>query len=124
MERVVIMKEADLKARTKKYALRIIHLVQSLPKGRIEQEIGRQLLRAGLSVGANYRSSCRAKSGADFVAKLAVVEEEADESRYWLELLVEAKLMEAKRLEPLLKESDEIIAIVVSSIKTARDGRA
>jgi four helix bundle protein len=118
------MKEKELKARTKQYALRIIRLVQSLSKGRIEQEISRQLLRAGLSVGANYRSACRAKSGADFVAKLAVVEEEADESRYWLELLVEAKLMEAKRLEPLIKESDEIIAIVVSSIKTARDGRA
>jgi four helix bundle protein len=110
----------DLKARTKRYALRVIRLAESLPKGRTAEVIGRQLLRSATSVGANYRAACRSRSVADFVAKMTLVEEEADESNYWLELLVEAKLVEAKRLEPLMKETGEIVAITVSSIKTAR----
>ena len=110
----------DLKARTKRYVLRVIRLTESLPKGRSTEVIGRQLLRSATSVGANYRAACRSRSVADFVAKMTLVEEEADESNYWLELLVEAKLVEAKRLEPLMKETGEIVAIAVSSIKTAR----
>jgi four helix bundle protein len=110
----------DLKARTKRYALRVIRLTESLPKRRPAEVIGRQLLRSATSVGANYRAACRSRSVADFVAKMTLVEEEADESNYWLELLVEAKLVEEKRLEPLMKETNEIVAIAVSSIKTAR----
>jgi four helix bundle protein len=113
-------KVTDLKARTKQFALRVIRLTESLPKGRAAEVIGRQLLRSATSVGANYRAACRSRSIADFVAKMTLVEEEADESNYWLELLVEAKLVEAKRLEPLMKETGEIVAITVSSIKTAR----
>jgi four helix bundle protein len=114
------MKESDLKVRTKKYALRVIHLVESLPKSRAAEIIGRQLMRSATSVGANYRAACRAKSVPDFVSKMAVVEEEADESRYWLELLGEAKIFAEKRLVPLMKETDEIVSIAVTSIKTAR----
>jgi len=114
------MKEEEFKERTKQYALRIIRLVQVLPKTSVAKVIGRQLLRSGTSVGANYRSACRARSLAEFAAKMAVVVEEADESHYWLELLSEGNLVEAKRLESLMKETDEIIAITVASVKTAR----
>jgi len=95
--------EKDLKQRTKKFALRIIRLVEALPKGRTADVIGRQLLRSGTSVGANYRSACRAKSTADFVSKMGIVEEEADESLFWMELLVEAELMDEQRLQDLTK---------------------
>jgi len=114
------MKEEEFKERTKQYALRIIRLVQVLPKTSVAKVIGRQLLRSGTSVGANYRSACRARSRAEFAAKMAVVVEEADESHYWLELLSEGNLVEAKRLESLMKETNEIIAITVASVKTAR----
>ena len=114
------MSEQDLKARTKAFALRIIRLVQSLPRGRTADVIGKQLLRCGTSVGANYRASCRARSPADFIAKMGIVEEEADESIYWMELLVESGLVRPELLANLIKEADELIAIVVSSIKTAK----
>jgi len=84
--------------------------------------IGRQLLRSGMSVGANYRAACRAKSTADFVSKMGTVEEEADESLYWMELLVEAGIMDVKRIEPLMKEANELLAIIVASINTAKKG--
>jgi len=109
-----------LKGRTKHFALRVIRLVAALPRGRIEDVISAQLLRAGTSVGANYRAACRARSRADFVAKMGIVEEEADESLYWMEMLVEAKLAKPSLLVPLMEEANEILAIVVSSIKTAR----
>ena len=112
-----------MKKRTKKFALRIISLLESLPKGKITDVIGRQLLRAGTSVGANYRASCRGRSKADFISKMGIVEEEADESIYWMELLVEGKIVEYARLESLMKEADEILAIIVSSIITARKNR-
>ena len=114
------MKEKDLKKRTKEFALRIIRLVEALPKGRVSDVIGRQLLRSGTSVGANYRSSCRARSKADFISKMGIVEEESDESHYWMELLVEAGIVQITKLESLMKEADEILAIIVSSIKTAK----
>ena len=117
------MTKEEMKQRTKKFALRIIKLVESLPKEKITDVIGRQLLRAGTSVGANYRAACRGRSKADFISKMGIVEEEADESIYWMELLVEGKIVEYARLEYLMKEADEILAIIVSSIITARKNR-
>ena len=114
------MSEPDLKARTKAFSLRVIRLVESLPAGRTADVIGKQLLRSGTSVGANYRASCRAKSPADFIAKMGIVEEEADESIFWMELLIEAGLVRQELLADLLKEADELVAIVVASIKTAK----
>ena len=114
------MSEQDLKARTKAFSLRVIRLVESLPAGRTADVIGKQLLRSGTSVGANYRASCRAKSPADFIAKMGIVEEEADESIFWMELLIESGLVRQELLDDLLKEADELVAIVVASIKTAK----
>ena|SRR5947209_14104161 len=95
-------------------------LVEALPQKRTAEVIGKQLLRCGTSVGANYRAACRAKSQADFIAKMGIVEEEADESIYWIELLVESNLVEKNRITNLLDEANQIVAIIVSSIKTAR----
>ncbi len=114
------MNSDELKKRTKEFALRVIRLVESLPRGRTVDVIGRQLLRSGTSVGANYRAACRAKSAADFISKMGTVEEEADESLYWMELLIEAKIVEPDKLESLMNEADELLAITVSSINTAR----
>jgi len=113
-----------LKERTKSFALRIIGLVDGLPVGRTAEVIGRQLLRSGTSVGANYRAACRAKSVADFIAKMGIVEEEADECIYWMELLVEAEILPQTRLQPLMAEADELVAITVSSIKTAKANKS
>lgn len=107
----------DLKQRTKSFALRIIGLVDSLPGGRAAEVIGRQ---SGTSVGANYRAACRAKSVADFIAEMGIVEEEADECIYWIELLMETKILPPARLQALRSEADELVAIMVSSIKTAK----
>ena len=98
----------------------MIRLVESLPKGRTADVIGRQLLRSGVSVGANYRSACRAKSPADFIAKMGIVEEEADESLFWMEMLIGAKIVKADSLDPPMKEGGELVAIAVASIITAR----
>ncbi|MEJ5309612.1 MAG: four helix bundle protein [Anaerolineae bacterium] len=112
------MDEKAFKERTKQLALRVIHLVESLPVNKTVDVIGRQILRSATSVGANYRAACRAKSTADMIAKLGIVEEEADETLYWLELLVEAELVPETRLSSLIQETNEIIAMIVSSIKT------
>jgi four helix bundle protein len=109
-----------LKPRTKQFALRCLRLVDSLPKTTASQVIGKQFLQSGLSVGANYRAACRARSRADFVSKMGIVEEEADECLYWLEMLAEAGLMKSERLEGLAKEGGEIAAMVVASIRTAK----
>jgi four helix bundle protein len=114
------MDKEEMKRRTKRFALRVIRLTESLPRGQTAAVIGRQLLRSGTSVGANYRAACRAKSTADFISKMGTVEEEADESLYWMELLVEAGIVEAKKVESLMKEADELVAITVASINTAR----
>ena len=114
------MNEEQFKARTRQLALEIIGLVESLSRGRTADVIGRQLLRSGTSIGANYRAACRGKSKADVISKLAIVEEEADETVYWLELLIESKIVEPSRVNGLLKESNEIVAMVVASIKTLR----
>ena len=114
------MDEQAFKQRTKKLALKVIELVEALPKTKTAEVIGRQLLRCGTSVGANYRAACRGKSTADVLAKLAIVEEEADETAYWLELLVESGIVEENRIAELYKETNEITAMVVVSIKTLR----
>lgn len=111
----------ELKRRTKVFALHIVHLVDSLPNTSSARVIGNQLLRAGTSVGANYRAACRARSQADFVSKIGIVEEEADESAYWLELLAEAGILPADKVKDLLSEANELTAIFVASGRTARE---
>jgi four helix bundle protein len=112
--------ETILRTRTKQFALRVIRLVDSLPNRRAANVIGVQLLRAATSVGANYRAAQRGRSKAEFRAKLGVVEEESDESAYWLELLSESGLMKPERLTDFHREANEITAMVVSSIRTSR----
>jgi len=108
-----------MKVRTKRLALDVIQLVSLLPKTTEGRVVGNQLVRSGTSVGANYRAACRGKSKADFVAKLRIVEEEADESCYWLEIIIEGDVLPEKDVAPLLKEANEITAIIVASRKTA-----
>jgi len=110
----------ELKQRTKTYALRVIKVIEALPNSRTADVLGKQLLRCATSVGANYRAACRARSNADFIAKMGIVEEEADESLYWMELLIEGQLISQERLADLMQEGNEIVAIVVASIRTAR----
>ncbi len=112
------MNEEQFKKRTKQLALRVIGVVEALPKTMVGQVIGKQLLRSGTSVGANYRAACRAKSTADMINKLKIVAEEADETLYWFELLVEAEIVTQSRLSDLMAETDEILAMIVTSIKT------
>jgi len=95
-------------------------LCESLPAGRTGEVIGKQLLRCGTSVGANYRAACRGRSIAEFIAKLGIVEEECDESIFWMEILADSGLIKKDLLEPLMREADEILSITVASIKTAR----
>jgi four helix bundle protein len=116
------MTRDQFKSRTKAYALRIIKLVDALPRDSVSKTLGNQLLRSGTSVAANYRASVRARSGADFVAKMGVVEEECDESLLWMELLTESGRMKPERLAELMREGGEILAMTVASIKTARRG--
>jgi four helix bundle protein len=114
------MNEQEFKRRTKDLALRVIRLVRVLPNETAADVIARQLLRCATSVGANYRAACRGRSVADVVNKLSIVEEEADECFYWLELLAEAEIVSRARLDSLLTETNEITAMVVASIKTLR----
>jgi four helix bundle protein len=110
-----------LRTRTKKFALRVMKLVDALPHTRSAEVVGKQLLRSATSVGANYRAAQRGRSRAEFLAKLGIVEEESDESAYWLELLIESGTVAEKALADLLRESNEITAMIVASIRTARD---
>src|SRR5712672_3404383 len=114
------MGNENLKRRSKKFALDVIRLVESLPTDAASNVLGRQLLRSGTSVGSNYRAVCRAKSPADFISKFGTVEEEADESGFWLELLVESGKLSFASASVLLQEADELTAIAVTSINTAR----
>jgi four helix bundle protein len=114
------MTREEMKERTKAYANRIVKLCEALPNKWVARTLGMQLLRCGTSVGANYRAVCRAKSTADFLNKLRIVEEECDESLFWMELLVENNFVKARRLTSLMKEGDEILSIVVASAKTTR----
>src|SRR6185503_2178642 len=115
-----IMNENELKKRTKQFGLRVIRLVESLPSGQTARTIGNQLLRSGMSVGANYRAACRGRSKADFIAKAGISLEEADECLYWMEMLQEAGIMPVEKMKDLMKEADELVAIFTASIKTAR----
>jgi len=114
------MSDKAFQKRTFDFGIRCVRLVETLPKSMPAQTIGKQLLRAGTSVGANYRAAMRGRSRADFLSRMGIVEEECDESLHWIDVLVELGFVTRKRVEPLRKEADEIIAITVSSIKTAR----
>jgi four helix bundle protein len=113
--------EKDLRARTKMFARRIIRLYCALPKNNAAAQIlGKQALRAGTSVGANYREAHRARSKAEFISKVGDCLKEADETLYWLELLLEEKFVSARRLQPLMKENDELLAILTTISKRAK----
>ncbi len=114
------MNKDELKDRIKQFGLRIIRLCQSLPNNKVSDMISGQLLRSGTSLGANYRAACRAKSTADFINKLKIVEEELGESLYWMELLIEAKILTEHLFNELMKEGNELLSIVVSSIITSK----
>lgn len=114
------MTKEELKARTKKFALMIIELVEELPNSQVGRSIGSQIVRSGTSVAANYRAACRARSNADFISKITIVEEECDETLFWLELIAEADLLKKEKFQGILMEADELTAIFTASGKTAR----
>jgi four helix bundle protein len=114
------MTPEELKQRTKAFGLRCIKVIEALPKSRTADMLARQLVRSGTSVGANYRSACRGRSGKDFVSKVDIAIEEADESLYWLEVMVDAGLMSQKRLASLIKEGNEIVAILTATSRTTK----
>lgn len=115
------MNKQDLQKRTKAFAPRVIQLVDVLPKRRSADVIGGQLLRSATSVAANYRAACRARSQAEFIAKLGIIEEEADESEGWMDLLADANLIPRSKVAALISEASKLTAITVASIKTARN---
>ena len=114
------MPQFNLKERTKTFALEVVALVEELPRGRSADSIRNQLLRAGTSVGANYRAACHARSKREFVAKLGIVEEEADESQFWMDLIIARGWADTDRVTKLRDEARQLVAIVVTSIRTAR----
>jgi four helix bundle protein len=114
------MNSAEFKLRTREFANRVINLAEKLPNTRPGDVIARQLIRAGTSVAANYRAACRARSPADFRAKMGIVEEEADEAAFWLELISDRRFVKPALLDPLMQEANEIVAMVVASIRTSR----
>lgn len=114
------MNSDELKLRTKQFALRVISLVDALPKTLTGRTLGAQLIRSGTSVAANYRAACRARSKNEFISKLGTVVEEADESVFWLEMIIETKLLKQVLVESLLKEASEITAIMVASSNSSR----
>jgi four helix bundle protein len=109
-----------LKDRTKKFAKQIIYLCRKLPKNREGYLIGNQIFRSGTSVASNYRAACRGRSKAEFIAKMGIVEEEADETLFWLEVIEGVEIFDKNSISPLMRECNEILSIVVSSINTAR----
>ena len=117
------MNSTDLRERTMCFALRVIEVVDALPNSIKGRNVADQLCRAGTSVAANYRAARRAKSAADFISKMGTVEEESDEVLFWLELIVRSEMLPASRLQSLMEEADEITAIIVSSINTAKRNR-
>jgi four helix bundle protein len=114
------MDEAELKRRTKAFAIRCMKLAEDLPQSRSGNAVANHLIRCGTSVGANYRAACRGRSRAEFLSKLGVVEEEADDSAFWMEIAMEARMEPARRVQPLRDEADELVRIMVASIRTAR----
>ncbi|MEY2528223.1 MAG: hypothetical protein QOJ05_313 [Verrucomicrobiota bacterium] len=117
------MTPPELKARTQAFAVRVIRLVDALPNSVKGRAIANQIIRSATSVAANYRAACRARSRAEFVAKIGIVEEEADETAFWLELIVECQIRSAKEIDPLLKEASELVAIMAASRKSAIGNR-
>src|SRR4051794_38937980 len=117
------MKDSDLLPRTKQFALRVIRLFGRLPTTTEAQVIGKQLLRSGTSVAANYRESCRARSEAEMIAKLAIVEQELDESMLWMELLIESEIVRREMLVDLVDEAEQLLKMTVASIKTIKSHR-
>ena len=113
-------KAEELRQRSKQFALRVIRMFKFLPKTEEAKILGKQILRAGTSAAANYRAACRARSKAEFVSKMGIVVEEIDETVFWLELLVESEIVEYRKIQELLKEANELLAIFASSRKTAR----
>jgi len=116
--------ESDLRERTVQFALRIIKLCNAVGSSGALGTIGRQLLRSGTSVGAQYREACRARSTAEFISKMESASQELDESMYWLDLLARGNMIKPKRLEPLNKEANELMAIFVASVRTAKRSRS
>jgi four helix bundle protein len=114
------MDEKELKDRTKQFALRVMKLVDSLPPTAAGRAIGNQLVRSGTSVGANYRAACRSRSKAEFIAKIGTVAEEADESAFWLELIVDGGLLKSELVTALHQEAEELTAIFTASGRTAK----
>lgn len=114
------MDSRELKERTKQFALRIIKLVDALPKTTTGRAIGNQLIRSGTSVGANYRSACHGRSKSEFAAKLGTVAEEADETCFWLELIMDGNLLPQCQIEPLFKEANELTAIFTAGVRSAQ----
>jgi four helix bundle protein len=115
-----IKKPADLKQRTKDFAIRIVTLYRKLPRNEESRVIGKQILRSGTSIGANYRAACRARSKAEFIAKIGIVLEEADETAFWLELLLQTKIFPPARINNLLEEANELTAIFVACMRTSK----
>lgn len=117
------MDKRELQERTREFALRIVRLYAALPQHGAAQVLGKQLLRCGTSVGANYRAACLGKSSADFASKIKICEEEADETLYWLGLLIDGGIMQEHLLAPLLDEARQISAIMCAAAKTAQANR-
>ena len=117
------MDQRELKLRTKRFGLRVMKMVAALPHDSVGKAIGSQLIRSGTAVGANYRAACRGRSKAEFIAKLGIVIEEADESGYWMELIIEGALLTAERVKSLLDEANQLTAIMVATRKSAQEGR-
>ena len=118
------MDQNELKKRTKQFGLRVMKMVAALPNNPVGRPIANQLIRSGTAVGANYRAACRGRSKAEFIAKLGIVIEEADESEYWMELIIEGELLPSERVESLLDESNQLTAIMVAARKSAQEGSA
>ena len=118
-----VVRTADLKARTKQFALRMMKMVDALPRTIQGRAIAKQIIRSATSVAANYRAACRARSRAEFIAKIGIVEEEADESCFWLELIIDSGLLTEERIPPLLSEAGELVAIMAASRKSAIGNR-
>jgi len=112
--------ERDLRGRTKVFSRRIIRLHSSLPRETVAQVLGKQVLRSGTSIGANYREACRARSKAEFISKTGDCLKEADETLYWLDLMQEEKIVSQRKLSALLDEADQLVAILVASLNTSR----
>ncbi len=117
------MNADELRARTRTYALRVVKLVQALPKNMVADVLGKQVLRSATSVGANYRAACNAATRPVFLHKMSIVVEEADETVYWLEMIRDAKLVTPEKLASLIDEAEQIIKIMSASLKTARTSR-